>query len=135
MKFSLINTVYDAVYKFETVENRSTVYRALDALLHKDVKEFMDTLSEFADSEKTEEDYNRFREAVVGVPLPQKPTTAAVLTNCLNGQYGRGPQLIVERLKTQGPSRALMIDSIITLMKPYGFVLSEHDIAEAVEQL
>jgi hypothetical protein len=28
-----------------------------------------------------------------------------------------------------------MIDSIITLMKPYGFVLSEHDIAEAVEQL
>ena len=135
MKFGLINTAYDAVYNFETAENRSVVYRALDTLLHKDFNEFMSTLSEFADSEKTEADYNRFREAVVGAPLPPKPTAATILGRCLNGQYGRGPQLIVERLKTRGPSRALMIDSIITLMKPYGFMLSEHDVIAAIEQL
>ena len=135
MKFGLINTACDAVFKFETAENRSTVYKALDDLAHKDIQSYMTILSEFAESERTQEDYNTMRVAIMGAPLPPKPTPAEIISGCLNGKYGRGVQLAAKRIKDNGPSKKLMLESIVTLLKPYNIILTEEELLAAIEQL
>jgi len=56
------------------------------------------------------------------------------MANCLSGQYGRGAQLAAERIKS-GPSKDLMVTTIVTLMKPYGFTLTEDEILTAIKEL
>jgi hypothetical protein len=135
MKYDLINTVYNAIDRFETVEDRSEVLKGLSSLLKEDFQKYKRVLSEFAESARTQEDYDRLRVAVVGAPLPPKPTVTEILANCLNGQYGRGTQLTAERIKNNGPSRDLMMRTLVTLLKPYGFTLTEDEILTAIEEL